>query len=385
MKPLDGILVVAIEQAVAAPVCSARLCEAGARVIKIERATGDFARAYDDVAGGDSSYFLWNNCGKESLVLDFKNRDDAALLHRILQQADVLIQNLAPGALQRSGFGSVALREQYPQLITCDISGYGSNQSVAKMKAYDFLVQAESGLVSISGGVNELGRVGVSICDVSAGMNAHAGVLEALLSRHKTGHGMGIEVSLFGSAADWMTVPLLHNDYGKKAPDRTGLHHPSIAPYGGYATADGEIVIIAIQNEQEWARFCKQVLEQPALAQDARFNSNKNRVNNRPAMDEIILAVLNALTRSAAVRRLEMADIAFGSVNSVMDLSNHLALQRRSGLSSTGKTIDLPARPIQNSPDVCAAPLTPSMPAVPRLGQHSQSIRAEFCAPESKH
>ena len=214
MKPLEGILVVAIEQAVAAPVCTARLCEAGARVIKIERETGDFARGYDNVAGGDSSYFLWNNRGKESLVLDFKNQDDAALLHKILGDADVLVQNLAPGALKRSGFGSAALRERYPRLITCDISGYGDNESVSGMKAYDFLVQAESGLVSISGGVNELGRVGVSICDISAGMNAHAGVLEALLARQITGKGSGVQVSLFGTAADWMTVPLLHSDYG---------------------------------------------------------------------------------------------------------------------------------------------------------------------------
>ena len=381
MKPLEGILVVAIEQAVAAPVCSARLCEAGARVIKIERETGDFARGYDDVAGGDSSYFLWNNCGKESLVLDFKNQDDAALLHRILEQADVLIQNLAPGALRRSGFGSETLREKYPQLITCDISGYGSNESVAKMKAYDFLVQAESGLVSLSGGVNELGRVGVSICDISAGMNAHAGVLEALLSRQKTGNGLGIEVSLFGSAADWMTVPLLHNDYGAKAPGRAGLHHPSIAPYGGYATADNEIVIVAVQNEKEWARFCAQVLEQPEVAQDPRFNSNKNRVNNRQAMDEIILAVINSLIRSDAIDRLEIADIAFGSVNSIMDLSNHPALQRRTGLSSTGKPIKFPARPIQKNPDASddSSGDDSSTHAVPRLGQHSQSIRAEFC------
>lgn len=376
MKPLEGILVVAIEQAVAAPVCSAKLCEAGARVIKIERETGDFARGYDDVAGGDSAYFLWSNCGKESLVVDFKKQDDAALLYRILEQTDVLIQNLAPGALQRSGFGSETLRAKYPQLITCDISGYGSNESVAKMKAYDFLVQAESGLVSISGGLNELGRVGVSICDISAGMNAHAGVLEALLSRQKTGKGMGIEVSLFGSAADWMTVPLLHNDYGGKAPARAGLHHPSIAPYGGYGTADDEMVIIAIQNESEWKRFCEQVLEQPEVAQDPRFNNNKNRVNNRQAMDEIILAVINSLLRSDAIQRLEIANIAFGSVNSIMDLSNHPALQRRTGLSSTGKPIEFPARPIQKNPHICD---DSSPTAVPKLGEHSHRIRAEFC------
>jgi crotonobetainyl-CoA:carnitine CoA-transferase CaiB-like acyl-CoA transferase len=224
MAPLEGILVVTVEQAVAAPLCTARLCEAGARVIKVERAGGDFARGYDSVAGGNSSYFLWTNAGKESLVLDFKDVNDAALLHRILEQADVLVQNLAPGALERSGFGNETLRRKNPRLITCDISGYGDNEAVAGMKAYDFLVQAESGLVSISGGKNELGRIGVSICDISAGMNAHAGILEALLGRAQTGEGSSVKVSLFGTAADWMTVPLLHHDYGGKAPGRAGLH-----------------------------------------------------------------------------------------------------------------------------------------------------------------
>jgi crotonobetainyl-CoA:carnitine CoA-transferase CaiB-like acyl-CoA transferase len=377
VKPLDGILVVAIEQAVAAPVCTARLCEAGARVIKIERESGDFARGYDDVAGGDSSYFLWNNRGKESLVLDFKNQDDATLLHKILKDADVMVQNLAPGALKRSGFGSVELREKYPRLITCDISGYGDNESVSAMKAYDFLVQAESGLVSISGGVNELGRVGVSVCDISAGMNAHAGVLEALLAREKTGRGSGVEVSLFGTAADWMTVPLLHSDYGGKAPGRAGLHHPSIAPYGGYATADNEIVIVAIQNEREWMRFCEHVLMQSEIAVDPRFDSNKNRVRNRVAMDRIILAVTRCLARKTIIQRLEAADVAFGSVNSVKDLSDHPALKRRQAISSTGEYIELPDRPIgQTSMD--DSPDEPSRSTVPGLGQHSDMIRKEF-------
>jgi len=377
MLPLEGILVVAIEQAVAAPVCSSRLCEAGARVIKVERESGDFARGYDDVAGGDSSYFLWNNRGKESLVLNFKAEADANLLHKILKRADVLVQNLSPGALERSGFGSATLRARYPQLITCDINGYGSNHSVSNMKAYDFLVQVESGLVSISGGVNEMGRVGVSICDISAGMNAHAGILEALLSRQKTGKGSGIEVSLFGTAADWMTVPLLHNDYGHKAPGRSGLHHPSIAPYGGYTTADNEIVIVAIQNEREWKRFCNEFLKQPDVAKDPRFNSNRERVNNRAAMDEYIIDVVRCLSRAEAIQRLEFADVAFGSVNSVKDLSSHPALQRRSGISSTGKPVELPIRPIIELGENPVLDET-SRTAVPGLGQHSKSIRAEF-------
>jgi crotonobetainyl-CoA:carnitine CoA-transferase CaiB-like acyl-CoA transferase len=379
MKPLEGVLVVAIEQAVAAPVCTARLCEAGARVIKIERDTGDFARNYDDVAGGDSSYFLWNNRGKESLVLDFKDQDDAALLHSILERADVLVQNLAPGALKRSGFGSALLRKKYPRLITCDISGYGDNESVSGMKAYDFLVQAESGLVSISGGVNELGRVGVSICDISAGMNAHAGILEALLARQKTGKGSGVEVSLFGTAADWMTVPLLHYDYGEKAPGRAGLHHPSIAPYGGYTTADNEIVIVAIQNEREWKRFCEHVLMKPEVAIDPRFDSNKNRVRNRVAMDRIILAVTQCMARKTIIQRLDAADVAFGSVNSVKDLSIHPALKRRQAISSTGAYIEFPARPIFRT-GMGDDPDQPSRSTVPALGQHTEHIRKEFSA-----
>jgi crotonobetainyl-CoA:carnitine CoA-transferase CaiB-like acyl-CoA transferase len=375
MRPLEGTLVVSVEQAVAAPVCTARLCEAGARVIKIERESGDFARGYDSVAGGDSSYFIWTNLGKESLVLDFKKPDDAALLHRILARADVFVQNLAPGALDRAGFGSSSLRESYERLITCDISGYGNNPEVADMKAYDFLVQAESGLVSISGGENELGRIGVSICDINAGMNAHAGILEALLERAKTGTGGGIEVSLFGTAADWMTVPLLHCDYGGKAPRRAGLNHPSIAPYGGYQTRDHETIIIAIQNEREWARFCETVLGQGELASDPRFNSNNSRVGNRAEMDRAILEVTTTLTRSELVDRLQLGDIAYGSVNSVQDLSRHPALERRSGLSSTGNRVRFPARPIAHiggngidNPELSA----------PALGQHSGQIRKEF-------
>jgi len=370
MLPLEGTLVVSIEQAVAAPVCTARLREAGARVIKIERESGDFARGYDKVAGGDSSYFLWTNLGKESLVLDFKNPNDADLLHRILAKADVFVQNLAPGALERSGFGSESLRKLYPRLITCDISGYGSNPAVQNMKAYDFLVQAESGLVSISGGENELGSVGVSICDINAGMNAHAGVLEALMLRDRCGQGSGFEVSLFGTAADWMTVPLLHSDYGGKAPKRAGLNHPSIAPYGGYLTQDGETVIVAIQ---EWKRFCDSVLERPEIASDPRFNSNANRVSNRTELDFIVSGITEGLSRKQFINRLTDGDIAFGSVNSVADLSRHPALKRRSGYSSEGIEVQFPARPIfksgeNNEPELSA----------PKIGQHNALIRQEF-------
>ena len=376
MQPLEGLLVVAIEQAVAAPLCTARLCEAGARVIKIERPTGDFARGYDSVAHGDSSYFIWLNQNKESLVLDFKQADDAALLHRILRQADVVVQNLAPGALPRAGFASAALREQYPRLITCDISGYGNSPAVAGMKAYDFLVQAESGLVSISGGRQEPGRIGVSLCDIGAGMAAHAGILEALLLRAANGRGSGLAVSLFGVAADWMTVPLLHCDYAGKAPERTGLHHPSIAPYGGYAVKHGEVVIVAVQNEREWRRFCATVLARADLAASPLFADNRARVKNRTELDRLILHVSQSLSREDFIQRLKQADIAYGAVNSVADFSAHAGLHRRSVGSSSGGSVKLAQRPIvatyQQDADCRADSRAPT------IGQHTQALRDEF-------
>lgn len=365
---LEGLLVVSVEQAVAAPFCSARLREAGARVIKVERPGGDFARAYDGVAGGDSSYFFWLNQGKESLELDFKNPPDAELLERIIGRADVLIQNLAPGALARSGFDPATLRERHPRLITCEISGYGNSPGGRDLKAYDLLVQGESGLVSISGGENELGRIGVSICDIGAGMTAHAGILEALLERERTGRGSAVEVSLFGVAADWMTVPLLHHDYTGQAPGRAGLNHPSIAPYGAYPSRDGELVIIAIQNEREWSRFCEGVLRMPEMADGEDFRDNDRRVANRPALDERIFSVTRSLSREDLVNRLKSADIAYGSVNSVADFSRHPALARRRGTSSGGDEILFPARPVG---EAAAA-------RVPLAGEHTRSIREEF-------
>ena len=373
-KPLAGTLVVAIEQAVAAPYCTARLCEAGARVIKIERATGDFSRGYDNVAGGDSSYFFWTNLGKESVVLDFKQPDDADLLDRILSRADVFVQNLAPGAMQRAGLDGRTVRAKYPGLITCSISGYGTQPGVEGMKAYDLLVQAESGLISVSGGAAEPGRIGVSICDITAGMNAHAGILEALLLREKTGRGSDIEVSLFGTAADLMSVPLLHYDYGGKVPASLGLNHPSIAPYGGYATREGTTVIVAVQNEREWKRFCTVVIESPHLVTDPRFDTNRNRVANRQQLDERILGVSRSLTREQLITRLAKADIAYGSVNGVADLSRHPALMRRMGISSGGDTVNIPLRPITNrdSDQNTASSRAPS------LGEHTRAIRDEF-------
>ena len=367
---LEGILVVAVEQAVAAPLATARLAAAGARVIKIERAEGDFARDYDHVVHGESAYFVWLNQGKESLVLDIKQPDDAALLDRLIARADVFVQNLAPGAAARAGFGSAELRGRYPPLITCDISGYGEAGPARDMKAYDLLIQCETGLAAITGSAAEAGRVGVSVADIACGMNAHAAILEALIARGRTGQGRAIAVSLFDAVADWMTVPLLHFDHAGKAPARVGLNHPSIAPYGAFACADGRRVVLAVQNEREWQRLCAIALDRPQLAVDARFSSNSARVANRDELDAAVAAVLATLTHDAAMQRLDAAGIAYASVNEVSDLSRHPQL-RRHAVDTPSGTVDLPASPV-----IAGAPVMSR--AVPALGAHGARIRAEF-------
>jgi itaconate CoA-transferase len=369
--PLEGLLVIALEQAVAAPYCSSRLADAGARVIKVEREEGDFARHYDHVANGESAYFVWLNRGKESVSLDIKDPEDAALLQRMVQRADVFIQNLAPGAAARAGFDSVALREQNPRLITVDISGYGDSGPYREMKAYDLLVQCETGLAAITGAPERPGRVGVSVCDIACGMYAHAGVLQALLERESTGEGQGLSVSLFDALADWMTVPLLHQDYGGKAPERVGLNHPSIAPYGAYTCRDGDQVVISIQNNREWRNLCEQVLGRPDMVEDPLFRDNVDRCANRPALDARIEDVFGSLSRGELVERLFDARIAFGSVNSVADLSTHRQL-RRAAVDTPSGPIEAVAPPVQR--DGRDAPLRP----VPALGQHSSQIRREF-------
>ncbi|MEX2642930.1 MAG: CaiB/BaiF CoA-transferase family protein [Acetobacterales bacterium] len=371
--PLDGLLVVSLEQAVAAPFCSSRLADAGARVIKVERAEGDFARGYDSVVHGESAYFVWLNRGKESLVLDIKDAGDAALLKRIIGRADVFIQNLAPGAAARAGFGSEAMRAANPRLITVDISGYGEEGPYADMKAYDLLVQAESGLCSVTGRPEGPGRVGVSACDISCGMYACMAVLEALLARQRTGEGAAIETSLFAGMADWMSVPLLTWDYGGRMPQRVGLNHPSIAPYGAYATQDGGEILIAIQNEREFARLAAEVLERPDLPADVRFCSNEARCANRPALDGIVTAAFTAIGRAALIERLRAAAIAFGEVNDVAGLSGHPALRRAEVASPTGP-VNLVAPPARRDGE------TPALRPVPALGEHSDSIRGEFAA-----
>ena len=342
--PLEGVLVVALEQAVAAPYCSSRLADAGARVIKIERSEGDFARGYDRTVGGESSYWVWINRGKESIALDVKKADDLALLERLLARADVFIQNLAPGATERLGIGSATLRERHPRLITCDITGYGDEGALRELKAYDLLVQAESGLVSVSGAPGEWGRIGVSLCDITAGMNALIGIQQALMQRERTGEGAAVKVSLFGSAAELMSVPYLQTRYGGSAPQRVGLRHPTIAPYGAFRCADGRDIVLSIQNEREWADFCRTVLQRPELLQDPRCAGNAVRVANRAYVDGAVAEVFAAQTSEEMRRRLRQAQTAYGSINSVDDLIAHPQLKTRP-MVVNGMTAQVPASP----------------------------------------
>ncbi len=371
VKPLEGLLVLTLEQAVAAPYCSSRLADAGARVIKVERPEGDFARGYDKAARGLSSYFVWLNRGKESLVADIKDPADTALLHRILARADVFIQNFAPGAAARAGFGSEALRERYPRLITVDISGYGSGNAYADMKAYDLLVQAESGLAAITGHPAGPGRVGVSVCDIACGMSAHAAVLEALIGRARGGQGSGIETSLFDAMADWMTVPLLYFEGTGQAPRRVGLAHPSICPYGAFELSDGSLVLVSIQNEREWASFCAVVLDDPALPERPGYETNTARVANRAEVDALVARAFRAMDRDEAAGRLRRARTAYGFVNEVADLVGHPAL-RRTEVATPGGPVRIAAPPaIVNG-------AAPRLGAVPAIGEHTATIREEF-------
>jgi crotonobetainyl-CoA:carnitine CoA-transferase CaiB-like acyl-CoA transferase len=377
MRPLDGVLVVALEQAVAAPYCSSRLADAGARVIKIERPEGDFARGYDRAVFGESSYWVWINRGKESIALDLKAAADLAVLERMLAKADVFIQNLAPGATERLGIGSAALRERFPRLVTCDINGYGDDGPMVKAKAYDLLVQAESGLVAISGapgqGVESLGRIGVSLCDINAGLNALVGIQQALIQRGRTGRGSGVQVSLFGSAAELMSVPYLQTRYGGQAPKRVGLKHPTIAPYGAFTCADGRDILVSIQNEREWSDFCRLVLRRPALLEDPRCAGNAARVAHREFVDGVVAEVFASLASGALVDRLIEAQTAYGNVNSVQDLIEHPQLRTRP-MPVHGRQVEVPAVPwgVEWDPGCFAA--------APGLDEHGAALRQEFAA-----
>ncbi|HKF10803.1 MAG TPA: CaiB/BaiF CoA-transferase family protein [Xanthobacteraceae bacterium] len=426
--PLSGLLVVSLEQAVAAPMCTCRLADAGARVIKVERPEGDFARYYDKLAvprarfalsrnsvhsppplagegqgggtqqdssvqarplpnpppragegadrasgeegPGKSAYFVWLNRGKESLVLDLAREDDKALLAAIIAKADVFVQNLKPGAVGKLGFPVDKLRQKHPRLVICSISGYGEEGPYAKRKAYDMLVQAESGLASITGGPEAPARVGVSVCDIAAGMNAYEAILEALFSRERTGEGAAISISMFDAMADWMAVPLIQYEGGAE-PKRMGLAHTSIAPYGAFPTKDGADILISIQSDREWRVLAEKVLGDAVLAADPAFATNVERVKRRAETDARVADVFGAMQEATLTQKLAENDIAFARVNTVADLAKHPQLSRIQVATPSGP-VSLPAPPARS--DAAARRYR----AVPTLGAHTAKVWAEF-------
>jgi formyl-CoA transferase len=368
--PLDGLLVVSIEQAVAAPTCTCRLADAGARVIKVERREGDFARYYDTVANGESAYFVWLNRGKESAVLDLAKGADKALLEAMLAKADVFVQNLKPGAIAKLGFAVERLRRDYPRLIVASISGYGESGPYAARKAYDLLIQAESGLASVTGGPEAPARVGVSVVDVAAGLNAYQAILEALIARARSGQGAALSVSMFDAMAEWMTVPLLQQE-GGQPPRRLGLAHPSIAPYGVFRTRDGIDILISIQNDREWRVLADKVLGDAALAADPAFATNMDRVKRRAETDARVAAVFAAADADPLAERLAAADIAFARVTDMAALGRHPHL-RRIAVGLPSGSVSYPA------PAVLQMGESRRYGPVPALGAHTEKVRAEF-------
>jgi formyl-CoA transferase len=369
-RPLDGLLVVSVEQAVAAPQCTCRLADAGARVIKIERPEGDFARGYDSIVHGESAHFVWLNRGKESVVLDLGKGEDKALLEALLAKADVFVQNLKPGALAKLGFAIPRLRKDFPRLICCSISGYGESGPYAQRKAYDLLIQAESGLSSVTGGPEGPARVGVSVVDIAAGLNAYEAILEALLARGRSNEGADISVSMFDAMAEWMTVPLL-NEEGGNPFKRIGLAHPTIAPYGVFKTRDGADILIAIQNDREWRVLAARVLDNAALGDDPKFATVPKRVANRTETDGHVARAFAKIDMVPLTKKLEAADIAFARVNDTALLGKHPHLRRI--------TVETPSGPVSMpSPAYRLAGVERHYGPVPKLGEHTDKVRAEF-------
>jgi formyl-CoA transferase len=367
--PLSGILVVSLEQAVAAPQATCRLADAGARVIKIERPEGDFARAYDDYVHGESANFVWLNRGKESVVLDLTKPGDKKLFAAMLAAADIFVQNLKPGAIAKLGFPIAQLRKQHPRLICCSITGYGENGPYAARKAYDLLVQAEVGLASVTGGPEAPARVGFSVADIGAGMNAYQAILEALIARGRTGEGAAISVSLFDAMAEWMTVPLLSHEGGHPFK-RIGLAHAAIAPYGVFKSRDGADILISIQNDREWRVLAREVLGHAAIGDDPRFATSRARVEHRADTDALVASAFASVDVAPLMQKLEKADIAFARVSDCALLSAHPHLRRIEVATPSGPAA-MPA----------PAPLfdeTRRYGAVPALGEHTEKIRKEF-------
>jgi itaconate CoA-transferase len=376
MLPLEGITVVSLEQAVAAPFATRQLADLGARVIKVERPeVGDFARGYDRTVKGLASHFVWLNRSKESLTLDLKQDGAKEVLARIIERADVFVQNLAPGATGRLGFGAQILRERHPSLIVCDVSGYGSSGPYRDKKAYDLLVQCEAGLVSITGTPETPSKVGVSIADIACGMYAYSGILAALLRRGRTGEGAALEVSLFEALAEWMGFPAYYAMYGGKEPPRTGASHAAIAPYGPFECGDGKVIFLGIQNEREWERFCEVVLEQPALAEDERFASNSERVENRNDLHQDIETILQRFSSSEAIERLEEAKIANARMRTVRGLLEHPQLEARDRWREVGSPVG-PLRALL--PPATIDSIEPLMAPIPSVSEHTEKILAEL-------
>jgi itaconate CoA-transferase len=368
--PLDGLLVVALEQAVAAPMCTIRLADAGARVVKLERPDGDTARHYDRAVKGISAYFAWLNRGKESAALDLKSEADLAVAHALVAKADVFVQNLAPGASVRLGLGAQELVARHPRLIAVDIVGYRQSTPARSLRAYDMLVQAESGICSVTGTPNEAVKVGVSIADIGTGMNAHAAVCQALYERERTGRGKAIEIAMFDSMAEWMAVPFLHYEHAGRTTPRTGLSHASIFPYHVAECRDGGVVIVA-QSPPEWVRFCEHVMERPELATDERFFDNPSRVENREALIAVIQEVFGPATRREMIAKLEANQLAWANVSDVAGMAAHPALTRMTADPGSDDAFDLPTSPLTGARE-CRRP--------PRLGEHTDAIRAEVAA-----
>ena len=374
--PLSGLTVISLEQAVAAPFCSRQLAEQGARVIKIERpGVGDFARGYDQTVHGQSAYFLWLNRSKESLSLDVKQPDALKVLKQLIAKADVFIQNLAPGAARRLGLGADELMAQHPRLIVCDISGYGDSGPYAKKKAYDLLVQSESGIVSITGTKDSPAKVGVSLTDIGTGLHAFSGILSALYQRERTGQGSRVEVTMFEAMVEWMNHPLMYEHFGGKPMQRAGTDHAIIVPYGRFTAGDGKAVMFGIQNEREWASFCAKVLDMPELAADPRYDSNPKRNTARTEMLALINSVFSKMTAEQVVARLDAADIANARMNSPLEVWDHPQLKAR----NRWREVDTPAGRIDALlPPVNLSGHEARMDAVPTVGQHTDAILAEL-------
>lgn len=376
MRPLEGITVVTLEHAIAAPFCTRQLADLGARVVKIERpGVGDFARAYDERVRGMSSHFVWTNRSKESLTLDLKHAEARPVLERLLERADVLVQNLAPGAAARLGLSFAELHPRYPRLIVCDISGYGADGPYRDKKAYDLLIQSESGFLSVTGTPEQPAKAGCSIADISAGMYAYSGILAALYERERTGEGKAIEISMFETMVEWMGFPLYYAFEGASPPPRTGAFHASIFPYGPFRAGDGRTVMLGIQNEREWTKFCEIVLEHPELANDARFSSNSKRSAARAELTAIIENVFASLSADQVIEKLEAAQIANAQMNTLHDVWRHPQLEaRRRWVEIDSPVGALPAL----LPPTARTPEEVRMDPVPALGEHTEALLGEL-------